>query len=152
MTGLEVPLLQNNLNYPNKWIFCWSFNFGIFKHVQECEPLLWPTVPICLGSSYSLRFLTNNSILMTRLNSSCLNALTDFTHCWLWIHLISWNDSEKLSVRSLFKSSRPEVFCKKKPATLLKKSLAQVFSSGICEISQNTYFSPNTSVGCFYFL
>ena len=63
------------------------------------------------------------------------------------------------------RSSRPEVFCKKsvlrnfakftgkhlcqslffnkvagRPATLLKKTLAQVFSCEFCEISKNTFF------------
>ena len=76
----------------------------------------------------------------------------------------------------MFRSGRPDGFCKKvihenfanftgkhlcerlffnkaaglRPATLLKKSLAQVFSCESCEISKNTFFSQNTSGGCFW--
>ena len=40
-------------------------------------------------------------------------------------------------------SSRLELFCE-------KETLAQVFSWEYCEIFKNTFFSKNTSVGCFY--
>ena len=41
------------------------------------------------------------------------------------------------------RNNRPEVFCKKvclRPATLLKKRLAQVFSCEFWEISKNNFF------------
>ena len=76
------------------------------------------------------------------------------------------------------RSSRPEVFCKKgvlgnltkftgkhlcqslffnkvaglRPQAcnfIKKETLAQVFSCECCEISKNTFFSQNTSGGCF---
>ena len=42
----------------------------------------------------------------------------------------------------MFRSNHPKVFCKKRylrPATLFKKTLAQVFSREFCEISKNTF-------------
>ena len=40
---------------------------------------------------------------------------------------------------SLFRSSQPEVFCKKGLNFIKKETLAQVFSCEFCEISKNTF-------------
>ena len=49
-----------------------------------------------------------------------------------------------LFIKSLYRSSLPEVFCKKKVASacnfIKKESLTQVFSYEFCEISKNTFF------------
>ena len=54
-----------------------------------------------------------------------------------------------LFIKSLYRSSLPELFCKKKVARacnfIKKESLTQVFSYEFCEISKNTFFLQNTS-------
>ena len=54
-------------------------------------------------------------------------------------------ESEKLGIIHLtrtYRSSRPEVFCKKGDAckSIKKETLAQIFSCEFCEISKNTFF------------
>ena len=48
-----------------------------------------------------------------------------------------------------FRSSRPEVFCKK-AGLQQKETLAQVLPCEFCKISKNTPFFQNTSGGCFW--
>ena len=54
-----------------------------------------------------------------------------------------------LFLKSLYRSSFPEVSVKKKVASacnfIKKESLTQVFSYEFCEISKNTFFLQNTS-------
>ena len=71
----------------------------------------------------------------------------------------------------IFRSSRPEVFCKKvflnisqnsqentrakvpfliKRLSIKKQTLPQVFSCEFCEIFKNTFFIEHTSDGCFW--
>ena len=62
-----------------------------------------------------------------------------------------------LNTTMKYRSSRPEVFCEKGVLRNFTKftgkhqkdTLAQVFSCDFCEISQNAFFTQNTSGGCF---
>ena len=78
-----------------------------------------------------------------RTSKNCIWTL--FTQC-MWKYETAKEVIRNFKCFKLFRSSRPEVFCKKGVlgnATcnfVKKETLAQVFSCEFCEISKNTFF------------
>ena len=63
-----------------------------------------------------------------------------------------FNTSVSSKVWPIFRSSRPELFCKKKACNFIKKkTLTQVFSCEFCQISRNTFFHRTPPAAAFEF-
>ena len=63
-----------------------------------------------------------------------------------------FNTSVSSKVWPIFRSSRPELFCKKEAFNFIKKkTLTQVFSCEFCQISRNTFFHRTPPVAAFEF-